>query len=176
MLRFCIDLIQSSSDRGWSPTVFSPEGIASPEGHHASVRGTRVPEATSGLGWLPTPLADPAGSGVDRFRLSQLSAVSVAVSALAVASRIGIASATVPPTGKAPCAPLARQVQPPSRPTITARDAIADLLWTSPAGIPSRLVQMNATMPDKLHVGSFVATTIGASQPNDNPFRAHRTR
>ena len=124
---------------------------------------------------MPTLLPDPAGSRVDRFRLSQLSAVSVGVSALAVASRIDIASATLPSAGKALRA-LARQVQPPSRPTITTRDAVANLLWASPAGIPSRLVQMNATMPAKLHVGSFVTMTIGASQPNDNPFRANRTR
>jgi hypothetical protein len=31
---------------------------------------------------------------------------------------------------------------------------------------------MNATTPDKLHVGSFVTVTIGMPTANDNPFRA----
>ena len=35
---------------------------------------------------------------------------------------------------------------------------------------------MNAAMPDKQHVGSFVTTTIGLSNVNDNPFRIVGTR
>ena len=175
MLRFCIELIRSSSDRGWSPTVFGPEGSASPEGHYASVRGTRVPEATSGLGWLPCPSPIPPAA-----------ALQISLDSAFRRVRRGFCASRGEPLrdrrcdrsadGQGPMRALARQVQPPSRPTITARDAVADLLRTSPAGIPSRVVRMNATMSDKLRVGSFVATTIGASQPNDNPFRAHRTR
>jgi len=83
-------------DHGWSPTVLINNG------HYQSARRTRVPGATAGLGF---PASDPAGSRVERVRLSQLSAVSIGVSALAVASRIDIASATVPSTDEAPCAP-----------------------------------------------------------------------
>ena len=48
-------------------------------------------------------------------------------------SALALAAASSP-TGS-PMRSLARQVQPPSRPTITARDSVADLRWTSSTGI-----------------------------------------
>ena len=149
------------------------------------------PEATASLCRPAYPLPDPAGSCVEPippvaaltdFRLSRLSAASIAPPC---PSRILRASRGTPGQPRLyDCSTFRQKLCAPWLARFTCRAA-----QQSPPEIPlpscsgqvqpgsrPRLVQMNATMPEKPHVGSFVTRTIGALQPNDNPFPAQPAR
>ena len=127
MLRFCIDLIQSSCDRGWQPTVLSLDG---------HVRAGRRGSASWSLDvlrycrrCLTALLGRAAGpsTGLDW----SASAASSADPRQPRPAGLSAARRPARPAGRGSHALGHSPSQPPSHPTITAPDTVANLLWTS---------------------------------------------
>ena len=159
MLRFCIDLVQSLADRGRSPTAL----LVLADRYD----GLEPLTLTAGHAALPRLLSRTRRQSRRQIALQSAFRVHCGSRAPAATSRIGIVRAKLPATpGQGFMHSLARQVQPSSHQPLPPE---IRCLKVQPVVIPP--VQTNATMPGRRRVGSFVTTTIGTSQPDDNPFQ-----